>query len=175
MTTTAAEPLPTAAPRGERAPLFRLDAGWLFLIAGLGTLGATVLIPARHDLDVALWQRDRALAIERHRQDRLDRYGQYLKALEQRDECVVLSLASMQLNKSPLDRVPLSPRNDPASLSASVFPALEPPPPTYPPKPVVTERSSILARWTINDATRLWLLAAGVLCCLVGVLPPSRR
>ncbi|MBY0311483.1 MAG: hypothetical protein K2W85_05395 [Phycisphaerales bacterium] len=154
-------------------PLIKLDAGWLFLIAGLGVLAATVLIPARHDLDLARWQRDRAGAIEKHRLDRIERYGSYLRAVEKDEECVVLTLAAVQLNRSPVDRVPLDVRAEPGNTSASVFADLEPPPPVLPEKPVVSERSSILARWTINDRTRLWLLAGGVLCVLIGLLPAA--
>ncbi len=154
-------------------PLIRLDAGWLFLMAGLCTLAATVLIPAQHDLDLARWQRDRAAAIERHRLDRIERYGTYLQAVQNDDECVVLTLAAVQLNRSPVDRVPLSVRAEPGNTSASVFADLEPPPAVMPPKPVVGERSSMLARWTINDRTRLWLLAGGVLCVLIGLLPAT--
>ncbi len=156
-------------------PLFRIDAGWLFIIAGLSILAATVLIPAQNDLDLATWQRDRAAAIEKHRLKRLEQYGQYLRAVKGGDESVVLSLASIGLNKSPADRVPLNPRTDPSNLSASVFPHLEPAPVELPPKPIVSQRSSILARWTIDEHTRLWLLAAGVLAMLVGLLPSSSR
>jgi hypothetical protein len=156
-------------------PLIRLDAGWFFLLAGLGLIAATVLIPARHDLAIAEWQRDRALAIEKHRMDRLERYGKYIAAFDQGDESVLLSLAATQLNKSPVDRVPLTPVKNPAQTSASVFPELEPGPVSIPPKPVITDKSSLLTRWTTNNATRVWLLAGGVLCVMIGLLPPSVR
>ena len=156
-------------------PLFRLDAGWLFLLVGLAVLAATVLIPAQHDLDLACWQRDRAAAIEKHRLTRLEHYGQYLRAVQGGDESAVLSLAAIELNKSPVDRVPLHPRQDPSNVSAAVFPHLEPAPVELPPRPVVSAQSSILARWTIDEHTRLWLLGAGVLSMLIGLLPPATR
>jgi hypothetical protein len=174
-------PAPTPRPlftphhlRRAGQPLFRFDPGWLFLLAGLLTISITVLIPAQHDLDIALWQRERAAVIEKHRLDRIERYAQYLKGLESGDESVALSLAAVQLNKSPVDRVPLNPRQNPANVSASIFPHLEPPPAVLPGKPAVTDRSSLLARWAINDHTRLWMLAAGVLCILLGLLPAAR-
>jgi hypothetical protein len=154
-------------------PLVWIDAGWPFLVCGIGILAATVLIPAQHDLEVVRWQRDRAVAIEQHRMDRLERYGTYLAALERKDETVVLSLAASQLNKSPVDRIPLEARADLLRTSASVFPDLEPGPVQLPEKPMVTERSSILARWATDDTLRLWMLAAGMLCLLIGVLPAS--
>lgn len=156
-------------------PLFGVDAGWLFLLVGIGVLACTILIPAQHDLEMARWQRDRAAAIEKHRLERVDRYATYLKAVDRGSESVVLSLAAVQLNQSPVDRIPLTISREPADLGASVFTDLEPAPPVLPPKPVVTERSSILARWTIDDQTRLWLLAGGLVCVLIGLLPPSTR
>lgn len=164
-------PPPTVPPK----PLFRFDPGWLFLIAGVAILAATVLIPARHELAVASWARDRALAIEKHRTDRLGRYASYLKAVERGDESVLLSLAASQLNKSPIDRVPLNASADPGVTNASVFPDLEPEPIRIPEKPVINERSSTLTRWTTSDQWRLWLLAGGILCVMIGLLPPSRR
>jgi hypothetical protein len=151
-------------------PLVRLDPGWLFLLAGLAVLAATVLIPAYDDLAQARWQRDRALAIEQHRVQRLERYGAYLDALDRRDESVVLSLAAEQLNKVPVGRQPLLPPADPGTRSASVFPMLEPEPLRL---PTVQAQDSTLARLATGDRTRLWLIAGGALCVLLGVLPPA--
>lgn len=169
-------PAPARHNTSRPRPLFRLDPGWLFLMAGCAIIGATVLIPAKLDLDQAVWQRDRAIAIEGHRLERLERYGAYLDALRREDESVVLSLAALKLNKSPEDRVPLGPFIDPASTSASVFPALEPPPLELPPAPsqaVRNPRASTLERWTTDETIRLWLIGAGVLCALVGLLPAA--
>src|SRR5688572_11522684 len=116
------------SPRSGPRPLIPLDAGWLFVIAGLGVLASTVLIPAIDDLEEARWQRDRAVAIERHRLERLERYGAYLDAVMRGEESVVLALAAEQLNRVPAGRQPLIPVTEPARRSASVFPSLEPPP-----------------------------------------------
>ncbi len=163
-------PPPSVPPK----PLFRFDPGWLFLISGVAILAATVLIPARQELAVAAWSRDRALAIEKHRTDRLNRYTTYLKAVERGDESVLLSLAASQLNMSPIDRVPLSAMADPGVTNASVFPDLEPDPVRIAEKPVINEQSSTLTRWTTSDQWRLWLMAGGILCVMIGLLPPSR-
>lgn len=156
-------------------PLFRLDAGWLFLAAGLALIGATVLVPAAADLDEAHWQRDKALAIERHRLERLERYGKYLAAVHRGDEDVTLSLMATQLNRSPVNRVPLMPVPEPAKTSASVFPVLEPEPLELPERYPLQKSPSLLQRLTTSDHHRLWMIAAGVLCVLVGLLPPARR
>lgn len=156
-------------------PLVRLDPGWLFLIAGIATLAATVLIPAAADLDEARWQRNKALAIERHRLDRLERYGQYLAAVQRGDEDVTLSLLATQLNLSPVARIPLTPVVDPGRTNASPFPALEPDPLTLPERSPLQEHPSILLRLTTSDHHRLWLIAGGVFCTLIGLLPPVVR
>lgn len=166
-------PPPLIRPRLP-LPFTRFDPGWLFLAVGIATMAATVLIPAQRDLDMAYWQRDRALAIERHRMDRVARYGQYLAAVDRGDDSVVLSLVGTQLNKSPAAYVPLYDPSDPARTSASVFPNLEPPPMVEPPEPGKNKTPSRLERWTNDSHWRLWLLAGGVLCTLIGLLPAAR-
>ncbi len=159
-----------APPR--RIPLIPLDPGWLFVIAGVTVLAATVLIPAIDDLEEARWQRDRALAIERHRVERIERHAAYLEAVQRADPAVVIALAAEQLNRVPAGWRPLVPVAQPAHRSASVFPALEPPPLHFPPRVKVDSR---LARWATGETSRLALLVGGAMCILIGVLPPSRR
>lgn len=156
----------TARPGG---PLFRFDPGWLYLGAGVVLLSATVLIPAVDDLAEAQWHRDRALAVERYRSERLRHYSDYLDALERRDPALVLSLAATQLNLAPADRrvmIDASSSGEPGS--ASVFEALEPRfTPVPPPGPV----RSLLHRWATGDTSRLWLLAFGAMLVLIGLMP----
>lgn len=169
-------PAPSAPVRhsaGRARPSARLlDPGWLFLLAGLAILAATVLIPAQDDLDEARWLRDRALAVEAHRQQRLDRYGEYLSSLDNADQSLIQSLAASQLNQIPDDRVPLPGATDTARSSASVFPALEPDPLRLSDRAKV---GSMLERWTTDDRTRIWLIGAGALCVLIGLLPQAVR
>lgn len=154
---------------GSQAPL--LDAGWLFLLAGLAILGATVLIPAGEDLREARWLRDRALAREAHRKERLERYEGYLDALESRDDTLVESLLASQLNLIPADRGLIAEPMEARVRSASVFPALEPRPLEL--KEFEPTRSR-LGRWAIDNSSRLWMIAAGSLCVLLGLLPGGR-
>lgn len=149
-----------------------IDPGWLFLLAGLMVLTATVLIPAQDDLDRARWLRDRGLAIERERLDRLERYREFAHAIEERTPSLVLSLAASQLHQIPADRRLIPGFAPPPDAPASVFAALEPDP------PVRVERrtpDSILYRWATGERTRVWMIAAGTLLVLVGLLPPSAR
>lgn len=161
----------TAAADSGPRPLF--DPGWLFLIAGLGILGATVLIPAADDLDDARLLRDRALARESHRQERIQRYQGYLGALDERQPTLVYSLAASQLSLMPSDRALIAaPATDARTRSASVFPALEPPPLVLPER---EHHASTLEKLATSSKSRLWLIAGGVVSVLVGLLPGARK
>lgn len=158
-----------SGPRAAPAPL--LDAGWLFLVAGLALLGATILIPAADDLSYSKFLRDRALLIESHRQQRISRYEEFLHALEERNPTLLRSLAVSQLGLVPATQAPLLPVDGGSTSNVSVFPGLEPPElrlPEY--RPV----DSLLARWTRDDRARLWLILCGAVLVLIGLLPPSR-
>lgn len=141
----------------------------------MSVLAAVVLIPAEENLQQARWQRDRAIAVERHRQERITRYEEYLAALDDQNPSLVLSLAESQLNEIPADRSvvhsalgnPLGAR----SQDLSVFPGLEPPPvqlPEFHPTP------STLSRLVTDHKTRGWMILGGAVCVLVGLLPASR-
>lgn len=141
------------------------------MIAGLATIGATVLIPAADDLAYAEWLRDRALSVEQHRLNRLARYEEYLAALEQQQPALIQSLAASQLNQIPASQAIIPGARVNADADASVFPALEPPALSLPERRVI---DSTLQRWTTNDRLRPWLLIGGAACILIGLLPPSR-
>lgn len=177
-------PLPASPPAAEALPpdaarvAALLDPGWLFVIAGAAMLIATVLIPAADQLREARWLRDRALLEEAHRHERLDRYDDFLAALDRHEMPLVLSLAASQLNRIPADREPLVPATLPGHQreirtgTASVFPSLEPPPRQLPERIVV---SSALRTLTTDARYRPWVIVGSALCILIGLLPPSRR
>jgi hypothetical protein len=141
----------------------------------MGVLAAVVLIPATESLQKARWQRDRAIAVERHRQERITRYEEYLAALDEQNPSLVLSLAESQLNEIPADRTvmhsatggPLGSR----SQDLSVFPGLEPPPIQLPEFHPV---ESTLSHLVTSPKTRGWMILGGAVCVLVGLLPASR-
>lgn len=165
-------PAPLAPHQDPRGPLFRFDPGWLFLIAGAALIAATVLIPVNDQLASAQWQRDRAIAVERYRAKRLENYSAYLDAVERQDRTVVLWLAATQLNLAPADKMTMLEPGDLALPKADVFANLEP---TFQDVPVRVKPQSLLQTWTTSERHRLWLIAAGALCVLIGLLPPSRR
>ncbi|MDX2116445.1 MAG: hypothetical protein SFZ24_12615 [Planctomycetota bacterium] len=171
-TPSAPTPEPAAPPTGLRGPLFRLDPGWLFIVAGAALLASTVLIPALDDLSEARFQRDRALAVEQYRKERLDNYAAYLDALRAGDPTLVQSLAASQLNLAPDGKMVMLDASQPGLPRADVFGPLEPRlvHPPRPPRP-----HSILQRWATDERRRVWLLAAGMLSIVIGLLPASAR
>ncbi len=159
-----------ARARGKSSPGF--DPGWLFVMAGVLLLGATVLIPAADDLSEAQFLRDRAKLIQQHRQSRIDRYREYLNALSSKDRQLVVALAASQLNEIPADRRVMDAWPDARIADASVFPALEPPPLALPQRQHV---ESTLMRWTTQEKSRLWVIASGAGLVLFGLLPRASR
>jgi len=160
---------------GDRAPIALLDPGWLFLLAGIALIGATVLIPAAGDLDEVRLQRDRALAVEDHKSLRLKSYEGYLGALEREEPALVMALAASQLNQIPQGRSLILDTPHLQSFGsgdASVFGALEPAATRLPERQNV---QSVLARWTDSDTLRPWLIMAGALCVFIGLLPQARE
>jgi hypothetical protein len=157
--------------RANGQPVF-FDPTWLFLVAGVALVAATVLVAAQDDVDEARHRRDVQLAIELHRETRLNNYKEFLAALDEKQPALVQSLASSQLNQIPADRAAIPGTVADNLVEASVFPALEPQPVVL---PVQTKVDSTLRTLATTDGTRLWLLAGGALCLLLGLLPASRR
>jgi len=140
----------------------------LFLIAGVALLSATVLIPAQRDLDEAQWHAQRAVAVERYRTDRLERYSAFRDALDRRDTPLVLGLLQTQLHLSPVDRTPLVDMAGGGSLSGSVFARIEP---RFEPIAAPEPMRSALGRLATGERSRLWLVVIGAVLMLVGLLP----
>jgi hypothetical protein len=148
------------------------DPTWLFVLAGVAMLAATVLVAAQDDIDDARFARDQVLAVEAHRETRLNNYKEFLAALDERQPALIESLASSQLNQIPAERAAIPGTVHDNTVDASVFPALEPPPVQLPQR---TRVNSVLRHLATSDATRIWLLAGSALCILLGLLPASRK
>lgn len=148
------------------------DPGWLFIIAGLAVLVASVVLPAQDDLSHARWLRDRARVIESHRLARIKLHEEYLDALRGQDPNLLLSLAEQQLNQIPVDRTPVAGTDGPTvQAAATVFPALEPEPSNLP-REVKTD--TLLHRLVTGPTTRLWMIAIATALVLIGLLPTSQ-
>jgi hypothetical protein len=146
----------------------------MFLLAGMVLIGATVLIPAMSELSEVRLQRDRALAVEKHKALRLGSYKDYLGALEREEPALVMALAASQLNQIPQGRSLILDGSGLQSFGggdASVFGALEPAAARLPERQSV---NSILARWTGSDTLRPWVMMAGAICVFMGLLPGTQ-
>lgn len=169
--TIAPTPVPPSQAPAKRPVAF--DPGWLFLLAGVGLLGATILIPAVDQLNHARWLRDRARVIEEHRLERIARHEEFLDALKQQDSTLGLALAASQLNQIPSDRTPLAgDQLDQPAGGASVFPALEPDAINLPREVTV---DSTLHRLVTGERSRSWMIVIGAVLILIGLLPQGRN
>jgi hypothetical protein len=156
-------------------PLFRIDPGWPFVIAGLLLLVAGVLIPAQRDLQELRNTLEIHRALEDQSIRQLAAYDRFLNDLDHGDEQLVGRLAASQLNLMPKDErsMLLVP-----TLNATVTqwiedsePAILPNPPAYP--------DTLLSRLATGPR-RLWVLACGAFLVFIGLMlspsaPSSRR
>jgi len=86
--------------------LFNGLPSWVYLLAGLGLLGATVLVPAWLDLKDIRWQRDALQAEVESYKQQVQRYERFSAALDRRDPGLIQRLAQQQFNLStPGERV----------------------------------------------------------------------
>lgn len=161
------------AHSAPRAPIAYLDAGWLYVLAGVTLLAITLILPAMDELAEVRLQRDRAFAIEQHKALRLKNYKEYLVALERQEPSLVLALATSQLNQIPQGKTILleSPEQALGTADASVFWGLEPARTDLPERQHI---DSFLERWTSSDTARPWLIIAGAICIFMGVLPRTK-
>ena len=151
-----------AAPTAPSSRPF-FDPGWLFLLAGLALLGSLVIIPAYEDVAQARFRRDLVLAIEKHRENRMSRYEEFIGAVDNREPSLLVSLAESQLNQIPTDRGALPFAGNDGKPNASVFPSLEP-------EPLISR----LEELTTGERSRPFVLLVGAICVLLGLLPTTR-
>ena len=158
------------------APLFQLDPGWPYVLAGLALFAAGVLIPAHNDLASLRAKLSRMRHEETIAYSRLKSYTDFIVALDEEDPVLVRRLAAAQLNLIPKGQRPVlqaASFNDPvkqwieSSVAAAPLSADELP------------RQSSLAQWA-GGPNRLWLFAAAAMSVFVGLMlgptaPPRRR
>jgi hypothetical protein len=146
-------------------PLFRIDPGWPFVLAGLALLIAGVLIPAQRELHELRGQQKLVEADEIRLYARLEAYDRFLNDLRASDPDLVRRLAIAQLNMVPkgeqsLLLTPGLNQTVAQWIDESVPPvAIEPEP--YP--------DTLLGRLALGPK-RLWLLAAAAFLLFVGLL-----
>ena len=142
----------------------------MFRIAGFALLACAIVLPAQAELREVEWHRDQAIAAEAVQQERYSRHRRYLAAIEARDPVVIRSLMLTQLRELPADRSPLTGQKFAIDRlpDADVLTDLDPPEASPPPLP--TPRS-LLERLATGHEHRPWLIVAGVVVILIGLLP----
>lgn len=145
--------------------------------SGCAVIAAAVLIPARHGLEIVRHERDRVLAEERFRIDRLTRYESYLAALNSGDETLLVDLANREFGVLPAGtralEAPGPGITDPGVARADPFGDLEPVATDLPER--VEAPSSILGRWFVELGLSRWAIAAGAVLIFAGLLSGGSR
>ncbi|MFM2163971.1 MAG: hypothetical protein RL325_408 [Planctomycetota bacterium] len=147
------------------APLFRIDPGWPFVIAGLALIVSAVLIPAQRELHDLEQQLKVHRAYEEKANAELLAYEQFLSDVQRGDPRLLERLVRAQLNKMPKDDRPLllmPTANDtvPQWIESSVTVEIPEPQPYA---------DTLLAR-IASGPRRLWVLASGTFLVFMGIL-----
>ncbi|MHC4414448.1 MAG: hypothetical protein ACYS0G_04110 [Planctomycetota bacterium] len=157
-----------------RRPQLRLDPGWLFVVAGLAVCAAWLLVPAQQDLNALRRQVARLSEQEAASWARLNAQAEFLRQLDQDDPALVRRLAAAQLNLMPAGETPvLLASSRTAQVTDWIDATVEAPSPAPD-----RETETLLCRLTSGPYS-LWVLAAGVLGVLMGLVlkadPASAR
>lgn len=153
-------------------PLFQLDPGWPFVLAGLALLVAAILIPAQRELHELRVEARKAEVQENRTYARLMAYDRFLSDLRAGDAHLVRRLAIAQLNLVPTgeESLLLTPgMNQTVAqwIDESVPPLdeaiarIDAETPAFP--------DTLLARFALGP-NRLWLIAGAVFLLFVGLL-----
>jgi len=147
-----------------------IDAGWLFIIAGLAVCAATLLIPAQQDLHSVTLQRAQLQAHSMASTRRMAAYDTVLDGLQQQDPVVMKRLASNQLNLLPEGETPLllDASTSDGSLDDWVQKTTR-----QDPAPPPLARDTVLARLS-SGPYRTVMIAAGIFSIFLGLLGPGR-
>lgn len=158
-----------------KPPLPLFDPGWLFLLAGGAVFVATILIPAADDAHAAERQVEQARVWADHQTKRVERYSEYLDALDRRDPALIASLAATHLHLTPAGKKALL-MEDPEWLAQRPIPIFENVEPDTPITPAAYKPlDSALGNLARGERSRLVMLAVAALCILYGALPMTRK
>lgn len=139
---------------------------WAFFICGLILIIAAATLPLKADLDYTRHQRDLAMVIEQDNLARNASYQSMLDAIESKNPDTLRLLAQSNMGLIPASHEALlvpGERRDPM-----VFELLEPQPL---PRPEFSPQYSRLERLVMIPKSRLWVIAGGIFCVLIGLLP----
>jgi len=153
-------------------PLFEIDPGWPYLLAGLGLVFGAVVLPEQ----AKLHQGEQQLAQMQHLVARSEAvagaYDEFAVRVKEGDPTLMRRLAVSQLNLLPEGEVPI------VRAESATVPITEWIEGSVPASDFVAEpfRDSLLSRWALGR-TRLWVMGGGVMSIFVGLVmtAPRRR
>ncbi len=145
-------------------PLFKFDAGWPFVIAGLALLMSALLIPAQRELHELKGLVQYHRAREQQAFERLAAYDRFLQDLGASDERILRRLAASQLNLKPAgeDSLMLAP-----SMNDTVVEWIDASVPLAP-QTAVPAPDTLLSRLATGPR-RLWILGVGTFLMFIGL------
>ncbi len=148
------------------------DPGWLFVLAGGAVFVATALIPAFDDAHIAERQVEQGRGWADHQTKRVERYSDYLDALDRKDPTLIASLAATHLHLRPAGKqaILFEDPEEAARKPINVFEGVEPEPPRTP--AAYKPPNSVLGSLARGERSRLVLFAGASLCIFWGLLPP---
>jgi hypothetical protein len=146
------------------------EAGrWMIFSAGLVIVVAAMLLPMQEDLRLTRVERDKTLHLERAQSERIDRYRGFLNDLSSPDRQTVELLAMTQLGMIPEDKsaIVMPGQRDDTLLIEAIEPNVEP-------FQANARERTRLERLFANRDARFWLLGAGLVAVLYGLLPATK-
>jgi len=148
-----------------RIPLIRLDAGWLFIIAGLVACIGCVLVSADTELQMLRVQKSLLQAQEQTAFARIRVHEDFLERLENPDDSLTRRLAATELNLMPMDDEPV------LRLVSFELPTIEWVDRQVEPQipRAVLANTSLLTKFATGP-NRLWLFGGGMMCVFIGLL-----
>jgi hypothetical protein len=147
------------------APLFRIDPGWLFTLAGLAVMVSAALLPAERDLHDLRQQLAAIEFREARNSERLAAYDRFLKDLSDRDPVLLRRLAASQLNLMPEGQEPLLMAT---SIEHTVSDWIEATVPESAFEPALPP-DTLLSRLADGER-RLWLMGGGAMVVFLGLV-----
>jgi len=142
---------------------------WAFFICGIILIVAAAILPLHADLEYTRHQRNLALLAEQENVARNVSYQSMIAAIDQHNPDTLHLLAQSNLGMIPADHDALlvpGQRADPM-----IFELLEP---AALDRPAFAPQYSRLEKLVMTTKSRLWVIAAGMLLVLIGILPATK-
>jgi len=142
---------------------------WMIFSAGLVIVVAAFLLPMQEDLRLTRLERDRTLYMEQVENQRIERYREFLNQLANPDEQTIELLAMTQLGLIPADRaaIVMPGQRDDTLLLDAIEPRVEP-------FETQVRPQTRLERLFSNKDAKLWIVGAGLLAVLYGLMPATK-